>query len=149
MKIGIATDHRGIEVKEKLTNYLKELGYYVVDYGTDNTESVDYPDYAFKIGEAVSHKKIDYGVLICNTGIGMSIACNKVKGVRCGKLNSVKDAVHGRESDFINVIALAASTPLEENKKIVLAYLNSKENISDPAYSKRVNDLKEYENRNI
>ena len=85
MKIGIATDHRGIEVKQELTNYLKDLGYNIVDYGTNSTDSVDYPDYAFKVGEAVANNDIDFGVLICNTGIGMSIAANKVKGVRCAR----------------------------------------------------------------
>ena len=86
MKIGIATDHRGIEVKQELTNYLKDLGYNIVDYGTNSTDSVDYPDYAFKVGEAVANNDIDFGVLICNTGIGMSIAANKVKGVRCARV---------------------------------------------------------------
>ena len=64
MKVGIATDHHGIEIKQELTNYLNELGYTVVNYGTDTTEMVDYPLYAFKIGEAVSKKEIDRGILV-------------------------------------------------------------------------------------
>ena len=149
MKIGIANDHNGVELKQKLTKFLTDKGYDIENYGTDTTDRTDYTIYGFKVGEAVRDQKVDFGIAICGSAIGISIACNKVKGVRCGKLNSVKDAVHGRESDFINVIALAASTPLEENKEIVLAYLNSRENMSDPAYRKRVNDIKEYENRNI
>ena len=149
MKIGIANDHNGVELKQELTKFLTDKGYDIENYGTDTTDRTDYTIYGFKVGEAVRDQKVDFGIAICGSAIGISIACNKVKGVRCGKLNSVKDAVHGRESDFINVIALAASTPLEENKEIVLAYLNSRENMSDPAYRKRVNDIKEYENRNI
>ena len=79
MKVGIATDHHGIEIKQELTNYLISIGYDVINYGTDTTDMVDYPLYAFKVGEAVVNKDIDYGVLICNSGIGMSIACNKVQ----------------------------------------------------------------------
>ena len=148
MKIGFASDHRGLKLKEELINNFKD-SYEIEDYGTNSEESTDYPDYAFKLGESVVRGDVDFGVAICGSGIGISIACNKVKGVRCGKLNSEKDAVHGRECDFINVIALAASTPLEENKNIVLAYLNSRENTTDPAYEKRAKDLEKYENRNI
>ena len=149
MKIGIANDHNGVELKQELTKFLTDMGYDVINYGTDITDRTDYTTYGFKIGESVRDKLVDFGIAICGSGIGISIACNKVKGVRCGKCNSEKDAVHGRESDFINIIALAASTSLEENKKIILAYLNSKENMSDPAYLKRVKDLIEYENTSI
>lgn len=149
MKIGIANDHNGVELKQELTKFLTDMGYDVENYGTDTTDRTDYTTYGFKVGEAVRDKKVDFGIAICGSAIGISIACNKVKGVRCGKCNSEKDAVHGRECDFINVIALAASTPLEENKNILLAYLNSRENTSDPAYAKRAKDLEEYENRNI
>ena len=149
MKIGIANDHNGVELKQELTKFLTDLGYDVINYGTDTTDRTDYTTYGFKVGEAVRDKEVDFGIAICGSAVGISIACNKVKGVRCGKLNSVKDAVHGRECDFINVIALAASTPIEVNKDIVLAYINSHENTSDPAYIKRVNDIKEYENRSI
>ena len=149
MKIGIANDHNGVELKQELTKFLEGMGYDVINFGTDTTDRTDYTIYGFKVGEAVRDKKVDFGIAICGSAIGISIACNKVKGVRCGKCNSEKDAVHGRECDFINLIALAASTPIEENKNIVLAYLNCKENTSDPAYIKRVKDLEEYENRNI
>ena len=86
MKLAIATDHRGVEVKQNLIKFLESEGYNVIDYGTNSEESVDYPDYAFKVGEAVARKEVDYGILVCNTGIGMSIAANKVKGVRCARV---------------------------------------------------------------
>ena len=113
MKIGIATDHRGVKVKQNLTNYLKELGYNVIDYGTNSSDSVDYPDYAFKVGEAVASREIDFGVLICNTGIGMSIAANKVKGVRCARVLDEYDAKMTRTDNDANVIALSSRLDID------------------------------------
>ena len=119
MKIGIATDHRGVEVKQNLTNYLKELGYNVVDYGTNSSDSVDYPDYAFKVGEAVASHEIDFGVLICNTGIGMSIAANKVKGVRCARVLDEYDAKMTRTDNDANVIALSSRLDIDKLKSVL------------------------------
>ena len=146
MKIGIANDHRGIETKQKLTEFLTNKGYNVVNYGTNQAGRVDYTTYGFIIGEAVAKKEVDYGIAICGSAIGISIACNKVKGVRCGKINSVDEAIHGKERDFVNVIALSGTTPIEENIKIVEAYLNAKENMDDIAYQNRVKQIIEYEN---
>ena len=81
MKIGIASDHRGYKLKEQLKNELARRNFEVEDYGTDSEVSTDYPDYAFKLGENVRDKRVDFGVAICGSGIGISIACNKVKGV--------------------------------------------------------------------
>ena len=90
MKIGIASDHRGYNLKAKLIKYLSKKGYEAIDYGTDSSESVDYPDFAFKLGEEYNKESFDYGIAICGNGIGISIACNKVKGVRCAKVDSKK-----------------------------------------------------------
>lgn len=146
MKIGISSDHRGFETKQILTKYLKELGYDVVDYGTNSTDRVDYTKYGFMLGEAVAKKDVEYGVAICGSAIGISIACNKVKGIRCGKVNTVEEAIHGKENDFINVIALSGNLPIELNKEIVNAFLNSKENMTDPSYKRRVDEIINYEN---
>ena len=146
MKIGLASDHRGYKLKQQLIEELVKRNYEVEDYGTDSEESTDYPDYAFKLGENVRDKKVDFGVAICGSGIGISIACNKVKGVRCGKVNSVEEAIHGRERDYVNVIALSGSCDINENKKIVDAFLAAKENHEDPIYQVRVNQIEEYEN---
>ena len=90
MKVGIVSDHRGYELKKEL---VKELtNYELIDYGTYSTESVDYPDYAFLLGDKVVKKEVDYGIAICGSGIGISIACNKVNGIRCAKVNTVLDA---------------------------------------------------------
>ena len=146
MKIGIANDHRGIETKQKLTEYLTNKGYDVINYGTNQEGRVDYTTYGFIIGEAVANKDVDYGIAICGSAIGISIACNKVKGVRCGKINTVEEAIHGKERDFINVIALSGTTPIDENIKMVEAFLNSEENTLDPVYKNRIDQIMEYEN---
>ena len=146
MKIGIANDHRGIETKQKLTEYLTNKGYDVVNYGTNTEGRVDYTTYGFIIGEKVASHEVDYGIAICGSAIGISIACNKVKGVRCGKVNSADEAIHGKERDFVNVIALSGNTPIEENIKIVEAFLEAKENLEDPVYKNRIDQIIEYEN---
>lgn len=146
MKIGISNDHRGVETKQELTKYLKDKGYTVINYGTDTSDRVDYTKYGFIIGEKVRDKEVDLGIAICGSAIGISIACNKVKGVRCGKVNSVEEAIHGRERDYVNVIALSGSCDINENKKIVDAFLAAKENHEDPIYQVRVNQIEEYEN---
>ena len=147
MKIGVSSDHRGYETKQILTKYLKELGYDVVDYGTNSIDRVDYTKYGFILGEEVEKKDVEYGVAICGSAIGISIACNKVKGVRCGKVNTVEEAIHGKENDFINIIALSGNLPIELNKEILKAFLESKENENDPAYKRRVEQIIEYENK--
>ena len=81
MTIGITNDHRGVNGKQILTEYLTALGYNVVNYGTNSTISADFPDYAKKLGEGILNKEVELGVAICGTGIGMSIALNKMKGI--------------------------------------------------------------------
>lgn len=137
MKIGIATDHRGVETKQELTKYLKELGYDVIDYGTNTEEAVDYPHYAFKIGEAVVKKDIDYGILICRTGIGMSIACNKVNGVRCAKVSNVEEASLTRIDNDANVLSLGYNQPIDELKNISKVFLETK-HLDEERHDRRI-----------
>ncbi len=125
MKIGIANDHHGILVKQELTKFLISKGYNVINYGTDSDENIDYCDFAFKVGEEVINKKIDYGILLCNTGIGMSIACNKVKKIRCAKVSNVYEAQMTRRDNDANVIALSAREDIEKLKEIVNVFLNT------------------------
>ena len=146
MKIGIASDHRGFETKQILTKYLTDKGYNIVDYGTYSKDRVDYTKYGFILGEAVSKKEVELGIAICGSAIGISVACNKVKGIRCGKINTVDEAIHGKEKDFINIIAISGESDIELNKKIVDAFLETKENLIDPAYKTRVEQIEEYEN---
>lgn len=126
MKIGIANDHRGFEVKNKIVEFLTNLGYEVINYGSDSEEPVDYPEYAFKVGEAIKNKEIDKGILICRTGIGMSIACNKVKGVRCAKVDNVEEAALTRIDNDSNVIAVSYVKDITEIKEIIKTFLEIK-----------------------
>lgn len=143
MKVGIATDHHGIDIKQELTNYLSDLGYTVVNYGTDTTEMVDYPLYAFKIGEAVVNKEVDFGILICNSGIGMSIACNKVSGVRCAKVNDTWEAMMTRRDNDANVIAVGSRIELSELKEIIRTFLTS-EYAGLDRYNHRIEMINKY-----
>ena len=106
MKIGIATDHRGVEVKQELINYLESEGYNVVDYGTNSEDSCDYPDYASKAAKAVANGECDRGVVVCGTGIGVSITANKVKGIRCALCHDVFSAKATRAHNDANMIAM-------------------------------------------
>lgn len=146
MTIAIANDHNGVELKQKVTEYLLSKGYNVNNYGTDTKDRVDYPKYGIIVGEKVANKEADFGIVICGSAIGISIACNKVKGIRCGKVDSIEEAIHGRERDFVNVIALSGNGNIDENIKIVEAFLEAKENYEDPAYKMRVDQILEYEN---
>ena len=92
MKIGIANDHRGVNLKKKIMNYLHEKDISCVDYGTNSEESCDYVDYALKLGNAINNKEVDLGILICGTGIGMSIAANKINGIRCARVVNSDEA---------------------------------------------------------
>lgn len=145
MKIGIANDHGGVEVKKELVKYLVVSGYQVNNYGTDTEDPVDYPLYAYKVGEAIKSKEIEIGILICKSGIGMSIAANKVAGVRCAKIDTKEDAIVTREHNHSNVIALSARTPIEELKEIVKAFLETNYSMEE-RHVRRVQLMDNYDN---
>jgi len=106
MRIAIGSDHAGYEYKEIIVKWLQYLSYEVIDFGTDSIESTDYPDYAIKAAEAVAGKEADFGVLICGTGTGMSMAANKVKGIRAASCCSVPMAYLAREHNNANVLCM-------------------------------------------
>src|SRR5262245_35244711 len=108
MKIAIGADHAGFVMKEKLKAALEREGYEVMDEGTVSTESVDYPDYAAKVGHDIAGRKAEYGVLVCGSGIGMAIAANKVKGVRAANVNSAEEARLSREHNDANIVSVGA-----------------------------------------
>ncbi len=125
MKIGICSDHRGFYMKSVILEYLEHSGYEVIDFGTDSDESVDFPVYAFKLGDAISKKKVNFGIAICGTGIGMSIALNKVKGVYCAKISSINEAVLCRQHNNANAIAFSADIDQELAKEMVDKFLET------------------------
>ena len=125
MKIGLASDHRGYKLKEQLIKELTNRNYEVVDFGTNSEESTDYPDYAFKLGENIVNKNVEFGVAICGSGIGISIACNKVKGIRCAKVDSVSDVIATRNDNDTNIVAFGESKTKEEALELVLTFINT------------------------
>lgn len=126
MKIAIGNDHAATELKFVIKEYVESLGHEVINYGTDNNESCDYPEYGRKVGEAVVKGDADLGILICGTGVGISIAANKVKGVRAAVCSDVTTAHLVREHNNANIIAFGARIVGEElAKDIVKAYLEA------------------------
>jgi len=108
MKVAVGNDHGGLALKETVISLLQELGHDVVDLGTNSGESCDYPDFAGKVAEGVGAGAYDRGVLICGTGIGMSIAANKVKGVRAALCNEIFSARMARAHNDANILCLGA-----------------------------------------
>ncbi len=114
MKIAIGADHAGFELKEKVKQHLIAAGYEVDDEGTNSDESVDYPDFARKVGEEIVAKKADLGVLVCGTGIGMALSANKMHGIRAANVTTEFEAQMLREHNDGNIIALGARVVDEE-----------------------------------
>lgn len=106
MKIALACDHGGLNLKNAIKKYLEDNGYEYEDFGTDTFDSCDYPDYALPAAEAVANGKCDKGILICSTGIGVSIVANKVKGVRCAHCHDVYCAQFTRLHNDANMLAM-------------------------------------------
>lgn len=108
MKIAIASDHTGVELKSEIIKYLKELGHEVSDFGTNSVESIDYPIYGKKVAEEISKENYDGGVLICGTGIGISLAANKIKGIRAAVCSEPYSAKLSKQHNNSNIIAFGA-----------------------------------------
>jgi ribose 5-phosphate isomerase B len=114
MKIAVGSDHRGFEVKKRILLLLTQLGHEVLDMGTGGQEGADYPDFAFAVAEAVGDKRVDRGILICGTGIGMCIAANKVPGVRAAPCHDSITAEMSRRHNDANILCLSADLLGEE-----------------------------------
>lgn len=126
MKLALGSDHAGYELKERLKSWLKLQGIDVQDEGTRSTDSVDYPDFARKVGESVARREADLGLLVCGTGIGMAISANKVPGIRAANASSEFEAQMAREHNDANVLCVGARVVTEpEAEKIVDTWLHS------------------------
>jgi ribose 5-phosphate isomerase B len=108
MRVAIAADHAGFELKQHLAGWLRESGHDVIDLGTTSTEPVDYPDYAAAAGHAVLDGRAERGIVVCGSGVGASVAANKLPGVRAGLCHDTYSAAQGVEHDDINVLVLGA-----------------------------------------
>jgi ribose 5-phosphate isomerase B len=142
MKLAIANDHRGYKLKSYIIKHLK--GVEIIDLGSDNTKS-DYSKYGIKLGEYVVKNKC-FGLAICGSGIGISIACNKVKGVRCARVNFIKEAKITREDNNSNIVAISGEMNEERALRIVETFINQKFN-NEERHVKRINQINEYESK--
>lgn len=143
MTIGITSDHRGYRAKKMLKDFLYD--YEVIDYGTDNEDSVDFPDYAKKLGIAIQNKEVDLGIAICGTGIGMSIALNKMKGVYCAKVGTASEAMLCKSHNNANALAISEDLLEDDMKEIVIKFIETPfSNVNK--YVRRNNKIKDLEN---
>lgn len=141
MKISIGCDHGGLDLKKHLVSYLKEQGHSIIDYGAYTYESCDYPDHAYPAALSLKNGEVDRAIVICTTGIGVSIVANKVKGVRCSLVTSVEDAVLTREHNNSNCLALGAkNVSFELANEIVDAWLSAE--FVGGRHDRRVNKIK-------
>jgi len=145
MKISIGCDHSALELKNDVINYLKKQGHEVIDRGTYTTESCDYTDYGYMVAKDIKDKIVDKGIVICYTGIGMSIIANKVKGVRCALVGSKDAALLTREHNDTNCLALSAKyTGRALAFEIVDTWLNT-EFSNNERHLRRINKITNYE----
>ena len=146
MRIGIGNDHSAVGMKKEVMKFLQDLGYEVINYGTDSTESCDYPVYGEKVGRAVVAKEVDLGILICGTGVGISLAANKVKGVRAVVCSEPYSARLSRQHNNTNILAFGARVVgIELAKMIIEEWLNAE--FEGGRHQRRVDMIMDIEKR--
>lgn len=146
MKIAMGNDHSAVEMKEAMKPYVESKGYEVIDFGTNSTDSCDYPEFGEKVGRAVASGEADYGIAICGTGIGIGIAAGKVKGVRVCTCSEPYSARLSRMHNNTNVLTFGARViGVEMAKMIVDEWLDNK--YEGGRHDRRVQMLGEIENR--
>lgn len=148
MKIAIGSDHRGVQLKSKIINYLKNIGIEYIDCGTDSEEKTDYPLIAQKVAMEVAKSENVNGILICGTGIGMSIAANKVKGIRCAVCYNLETAKYSKLHNNANIIALGAGQLTEENAiQMVTIWIQTE--FEGGRHTNRLKQIEDIEKRNM
>ncbi len=146
MKIGIASDHGGYELKEYVKEYLKEEGIEYIDYGTDSLNSVDYPDCGLKVAEGVINKECNRGIAICGTGIGISISCNKVPGIRCALCSDTYSARMSMEHNNANILALGGRV-VGRDLAIEIVSIWLKSEFQGGRHERRINKISDIESK--
>ena len=146
MKIAIATDHNGVKEKEIIINNLVDK-YKIVDFSKENYDTDDYPTFAFKVGEYVRDNENVIGILLCGTGIGMSIAANKVKGVRCAHVSNLAEAKLARMHNNANIIAMSYKTDINDLLECINAFLIT-DFANEERHIRRVEMINNYEKEN-
>jgi len=145
MRVGIATDHNGVDQKANIIFYLGEQNIEVFDFSKDNNPTDDYPDFALRVANAIKNNEIDLGILMCGTGIGMSIAANKVKGIRAAKVTTNDEARLAREHNNANVICLSYKEYPDKLKEMIEIFVNTPFS-NEERHIRRVNKIKDIEN---
>ncbi|SEN51917.1 ribose-5-phosphate isomerase [Mesobacillus persicus] len=146
MRVAIASDHGGLNIREEIKQEMEELGIEYEDFGCECDTSVDYPDYALPVAEKVASGEFDRGILICGTGIGMSIAANKVKGIRCALVHDVFSAKATRQHNDSNIIAMGERVIGPGlAREIAKTWLTS--DYEGGRHANRVGKITEYENK--
>ena len=144
MKIGIGSDHGGFELKEHIKDYFEKEGIDYLDYGTNSLDSVDYPDYGRKLAEGVISGEVDKGIAICGTGIGISIACNKVKGIRCALCGDTYSARMSVEHNNANIMALGGRV-IGKDLAIEIVSIWLKSQFQGGRHERRINKISDIE----
>ena len=145
VKIAISSDHGGNNLRREIINLLAELGIEFVDFGPDSNESVDYPDFATPVANGVASGNFDRGILICGTGIGMSITANKVKGIRCALVHDVFSAKATREHNDTNILAMGERViGAGHAREVVATWLNT--SFEGGRHERRIGKIMELEN---
>lgn len=144
MKIAIGTDHRGVDFKKELMEKLHE-NYEFIDCSPENYETDDYTDYAIRVSKMVADGDVDLGILLCGTGIGMSIASNKIKGVRCALVHNEQEAILAREHNNANVIAMGTSNDCNSIKNCIEKFIETPFS-DEEKHFRRVKKIIDFEN---
>ena len=147
MRIGIANDHSAVDMKNEIKAYLEGQGYEVINYGTDTNASCDYPEYGKKVAQAVVNGEVDRGIAICGTGVGIGLACNKVKGIRACTCSEPYSAEYSRRHNNANIITFGARViGIETAKQIVDVFMKTE--FEGRRHERRVAQLMDIENEN-
>ena len=148
MKISIGSDHGGYQLKTEIKNHLLAQGHQVVDFGTNSNDSCDYPDFAYAAATALSKGEVDFGVVVCTTGMGVSMVANKVKGVRCALCHNENCAEMTRRHNDANMIAFGQKyVSTEVALKAVDIFLSTAFEKENERHVRRVNKIVEVENK--
>lgn len=147
MRLALGSDHAGFELKNRLAAQLREAGYEVLDVGTHDTAPVDYPDFAAAVGNAVLQGHVERGILICGSGVGASVAANKLPGIRAGLCHDHYSAHQGVEHDDMNVLVLGARViGIEPARELAAAFVSAKFTNED-RHLRRLEKVRELESR--
>ena len=144
MKIGIATDHNGVNEKKILIEYLTKKGYEIKDYSPVNDPLDDYPKFAHKVCRAIQKREIELGILMCGTGIGMAIAANKHRGIRCALASSVEEAKLARGHNNAQILAMSYKEDIDKIRAMSLAFIEESF-YGDERHIRRLKEIEEYE----